>query len=221
MTKIAISLLSADFARLGEDVNAALAAGADVIHFDVMDHHFVPNLSFGTIPCQALRDYGITAEIDVHLMVEHPEDYILPFAKAGASRLTFHPETVGNPDATLTKIRDAGMEAGLVFNPDQAITLSDEQLCSLDLILLMSVFPGFAGQTFIPSTFEKIRRLRTRLNQHQTIPYLGVDGGIKVDNIMAVTQAGADYCVVGSGLFSAKNYRERLKELRSQIEATK
>ena len=217
---ISASILSADFSRLGEDSSAVLAAGADAIHFDVMDHHFVPNLSFGAIPCKALRDYGVTAEIDVHLMVDAPEAYIEPFATAGASRLTFHPEVVENPIATLQKIRAAGMQAGLAFNPDKPITLDDEQLASLDLILLMSVFPGFGGQRFMQDTLEKIQQTRQRLDALHANTLLAVDGGIKADNIAIASQAGANYFVVGSGLFSADNYAERMQALRTNIETT-
>lgn len=215
---IAASILSADFANLGKDTSDVLKAGANAVHFDVMDHHFVPNLSFGAIPCDALRKFGITAEIDVHLMVDAPENYIEPFAKAGASRLTFHPETVKNPEIILQKIRDAGMEAGLSFNPDKPINISDELLCSLDLILIMSVFPGFGGQSFIKETLEKIKDTRKRLDKHNATTHLAVDGGIKIDNIGDVAHAGANYFVVGSGLFSAENYEERIKELQNAIE---
>ncbi|MCB1827065.1 MAG: ribulose-phosphate 3-epimerase [Coxiellaceae bacterium] len=219
MTKkiIAASILSADFANLGKDTEAVLSAGADTVHFDVMDHHFVPNLSFGAIPCNALRKFGITAEIDVHLMVDSPENYIEPFEKAGASRLTFHPETVDNPEAVIKKIRDAGMEAGLAFNPDKPVTISDELLCSLDFILIMSVFPGFGGQSFIEDTLDKIKETRARLDKYKAKTYLAVDGGIKVDNIGKVAQAGANYFVVGSGLFAADDYVERVVALRQAL----
>lgn len=211
---ISASILSANFAKLGEDTKAALDGGADAVHFDVMDHHFVPNLSFGAIPCKALRDFGITAEIDVHLMVDTPENYIEPFQKAGATRLTFHPETVDDVETVLQKIRDAGMEAGLAFNPDKAVNISDELLCSLDLILIMSVFPGFGGQAFIEDTLDKIKETRARLDKHNAKTHLAVDGGIKVDNIGKVAKAGANYFVVGSGLFSAEGYVERVNALK-------
>lgn len=217
---IAASILSADFANLGEDTAEALQAGANAVHFDVMDHHFVPNLSFGTIPCKALRNFGITAEIDVHLMVDHPEQYIEPFAEAGASRLTFHPETVDKPEMVLQKIRDAGMEAGLSFNPDKSINISDTLLSSLDLILIMSVFPGFGGQAFIRDTLTKIKETRVRLDQQNAKTHLAVDGGVKIENIGEVAQAGANYFVVGSGLFSAENYAERIKALQKTIAST-
>lgn len=215
---IAASILSADFANLGEDTADALQAGANAVHFDVMDHHFVPNLSFGTIPCKALRKFGITAEIDVHLMVDHPEQYIEPFAEAGASRLTFHPETVDDPERVLQKIRDAGLQAGLSFNPDKPVDISDALLCSLDLILIMSVFPGFAGQSFIKDTLTKLKETRARLDQQNAKTHLAVDGGIKIENIGDVARAGANYFVVGSGLFSAENYAERIKALQEAIQ---
>lgn len=214
---ISASILSANFATLGEDTKAVLDAGADAIHFDVMDHHFVPNLSFGAIPCKALRDFGIDAEIDVHLMVDAPENYIEAFSKAGATRLTFHPETVKNPEEVIQKIKAAGMKAGLAFNPDKPVSISDEFLCSLDLILIMSVFPGFGGQAFIEETIEKINETRQRLNQHNAKTYLAVDGGIKVDNIGKVANAGANYFVVGSGLFAAEDYTQRVNELKAEI----
>ena len=214
---IAASILAADFANLGQDTQDALDAGVDTIHFDVMDHHFVPNLSFGAIPCKALRDFGISAEIDVHLMVDVPANYIESFAKAGATRLTFHPETVKNPEDVLKKIRAAGMEAGLAFNPDKSVDISDELLTSLDLILIMSVFPGFGGQVFIKETLSKITETRARLAKYQAKTYLAVDGGIKVENITQVARAGANYFVVGSGLFSAENYAERVDQLKNAI----
>lgn len=214
---ISASILSADFANLGNDSKSALDAGADAIHFDVMDHHFVPNLSFGAIPCKALRNFGITAEIDVHLMVENPESYIKPFADAAATRLTFHPETVKNKNDVLQKIRDAGLEAGLAFNPDKPIDITDEELASLDLILIMSVFPGFGGQSFIEHTKDKIIETRQRLDKLNAKTILAVDGGIKIDNIGEVARAGANYFVVGSGLFSSNNYHERIDELRKAL----
>lgn len=214
---ISASILSANFADLGNDSMAALKAGVDAIHFDVMDHHFVPNLSFGAIPCKALRDFGINAEIDVHLMVDEPENYIEPFAKAGASRLTFHPETVKDPAVVLDKIRQAGMEAGLAFNPDKPIAISDELLASLDLILIMSVFPGFGGQSFIEETKEKMRETRQRLDRMNAKTHLAVDGGVKASNIGEIAETGATYFVVGSGLFSADDYNERVQQLRDAL----
>jgi len=215
---ISASILSANFADLGNDSIAALDAGVNEIHLDVMDHHFVPNLSFGTIPCQALRDFGITTEIDVHLMVDEPENYIEVFAKAGATRLTFHPETTNNPDIVLQKIKDAGMEVGLAFNPDKPIAIPDALLASLDLVLIMSVFPGFGGQSFIKETLGKIKETRQRLNQLDSDTLIAVDGGVKINNIGDVANAGANYFVVGSGLFSADNYVERVKQLRDALQ---
>ena len=212
---LAASILSADFARLGEECRNALDAGADVIHFDVMDHHFVPNLTFGSHICDALRKYGITAEIDVHLMVTNPEDYVLPFAKAGANRLTFHPETVSDILSTCKKIHDAGMQAGLAFNPDKPIHFPEKIFADIDMILLMSVFAGFGRQKFMTDSIQKITDTKKLMTQHNSKILLGVDGGIKVDNIASVVNAGANFIVIGSGLFDAENYAERVKELRS------
>ncbi len=212
---LAASILSADFARLGEECQNVLAAGADVIHFDVMDHHFVPNLTFGAHICDALRKYGITAEIDVHLMVTNPEDYILPFAKAGANRLTFHPETVSDVSSACRKIHDAGMQAGLAFNPDKPVLADEELLTEIDMILLMSVFAGFGGQQFITDSIQKISDTRKLVQEHNPKILLGVDGGIKTDNIASVVNAGANFIVIGSGLFDTDNYEERVKTLRA------
>jgi len=214
---ISASILSADFANLGKEASDVIAAGVDAIHFDVMDHHFVPNLSFGAIVCKALRNADITATIDVHLMVDSPEHYIEPFAKAGASLLTFHPETVKDVEGTLKKIRETGMKTGLAFNPDKPINVSDDILASLDMLLIMSVYPGFGGQAFIKESLEKIRQTRERLEKIKAKPYLAVDGGVKINNIADVAQAGADFFVVGSGLFSENNYIEQVKALRDAI----
>lgn len=215
--KLAASILSADFARLGEDCDNILTSGADVIHFDVMDHHFVPNLTFGAHICSALRNYGILAEIDVHLMVTNPEDYIVPFAKAGANRLTFHPETVNNISDTCKKIHDAGMQAGLAFNPDKPILHAEKILSEIDMILIMSVFAGFGGQAFIPDSITKIANTKQLISQQDANIILGVDGGIKADNIANVVNAGADFIVMGSGLFSASNYLERVTQIRNAL----
>lgn len=215
---IAASILSADFASLGKEVEDILKAGANVIHFDVMDHHFVPNLSFGSIICSALRKYGITAPIDVHLMVTDPEKYIIPFAKAGANRLTFHPETVSDVKALCDKIHDADMQAGLAFNPDKEIQLSKEILSHIDMILIMSVFPGFGGQSFIQNVFEKIKFTRQLIDDNNPKILLGIDGGIKLDNFAEVVKNGANFIVIGSGLFETNHYAERIKQFREQID---
>ncbi len=214
---IAASILAADFAHLAEDVNAVLAAGADTIHFDVMDHHFVPNLSFGADICSALRRAGIKAFIDVHLMVTDPAAYIESFAKAGADLITFHPETVSDVAAVVSQIRQADLQVGLVFNPDKPVQIADAILSQLDMILLMSVFPGFGGQSLMPEVLGKARGVRDWLDSTTYTGRLAIDGGVKVENIVSAAQAGIDYFVVGSGLFAADDYRERLLALRAGI----
>lgn len=215
---ISASILSADFCHLGEDVRQALRAGADHIHFDVMDHHYVPNLSFGSVVCESLRKNGITAPIDVHLMVENPERYFEAFAKAGANLITFHPETVLDTKATLQILRDLNLQTGLAFNPNQALDIEDDILSMLDMILIMTVTPGFGGQSFNESCVEKIRQTRERLNKTGSEAWLGVDGGIKIETAKKVADAGADFFVIGSGLFHASNYAEYLKQFRTHIQ---
>ena len=211
---LSASILAADLAHLNQDVTAALAAGIDAIHFDVMDHHFVPNLSFGACICQSLRNSGITAPIDVHLMVDNPTHYIAPFAEAGANLLSFHPETVKDVSATIDQITQAGMQAGLVFNPDKPVNIAPEILTKIDLVLLMAVYPGFSGQTFIDTTIAKIKTTRELLTQHSSPAKLGVDGGVKIDNCAQIITAGADFLVIGSGLFAAENYQTQVQAFR-------
>ena len=214
---IAPSILSADFARLGEEVRNVLAAGADVVHFDVMDNHYVPNLTIGPLVCEALRKHGITAPIDVHLMVK-PVDRIIPdFAKAGASYITFHPEASEHIDRTLGLIRENGCKSGLVFNPATPLHYLDHVLDKVDMVLLMSVNPGFGGQSFIPSTLPKIAAVRQIIDRSGRDIRLEVDGGIKVDNIGAVAAAGADTFVAGSAIFNAKDYAATIAQMRERI----
>lgn len=214
---IAPSILSADFARLGEEVDTVLAAGADVVHFDVMDNHFVPNLTIGPMVCQALRKHGVTAPIDVHLMVE-PVDRIIPdFAKAGASIITFHPEASTHIDRTLQMIRDEGCQAGLVFNPATPLHYLDYVMDKVDVILLMSVNPGFGGQSFIPATYDKIREVRKRIDVSGRQIRLEVDGGVKVDNIGEIARAGADMFVAGSAIFNQDDYAKVIADMRGQL----
>ena len=214
---IAPSILSADFARLGDDVKAVLDAGTDVVHFDVMDNHYVPNLTIGPMVCQALRNYGITADIDVHLMVK-PVDRIVPdFAKAGASIITFHPEASEHVDRTLQLIKECGCKAGLVFNPATPLHYLDHVMDKLDVILLMSVNPGFGGQSFIPSTLDKLRQVRARIDASGFDIRLEVEGGVKVDNIAEIAAAGADMFVAGSAIFGKPDYKAVVDEMRAEL----
>ncbi len=214
---IAPSILSADFARLGEDVAQVLAAGADVVHFDVMDNHYVPNLTIGPMVCQALRNYGIQAPIDVHLMVK-PVDRIIPdFAKAGASLITFHPEASEHLDRSLQLIKDHGCQAGLVFNPATPLHYLDYVLDKLDVILLMSVNPGFGGQSFIPGTLDKLRQVRRLIDASGRDIRLEIDGGVKVDNIRAIAEAGADMFVAGSAIFGQPDYKAVIDQMRAEL----
>ena len=215
---IAPSILSADFARLGDDVNAVLDAGADIVHFDVMDNHFVPNLTIGPMICDALRNHGIEAPIDVHLMVE-PVDRIIPdFAKAGASYITFHPEASRHPDRSLGLIREQGCKAGLVFNPATPLDWLEYVIDKVDMVLLMSVNPGFGGQKFILSALDKLRQARNIIDNSGLDIRLEIDGGVKIDNIGEIAAAGADTFVAGSAIFGSDDYAATIDAMKGEIE---
>jgi ribulose-phosphate 3-epimerase len=214
---IAPSILSADFARLGEEVTNVLAMGADIVHFDVMDNHYVPNLTIGPLVCEALRKHGVTAPIDVHLMVK-PVDRIIPdFAKAGATYITFHPEGSEHIDRSLQLIRDCGCKSGLVFNPATPLDYLKYVLDKVDMILLMSVNPGFGGQSFIPATLAKLREARQMINDSGRDIRLEIDGGVKVDNIREIAAAGADTFVAGSAIFNTPDYKVTIDKMRAEL----
>ena len=220
-TVIAPSILSANFARLGEEVDAVLRAGADWVHFDVMDNHYVPNLTIGPLVCEALRKHGVTAPIDVHLMVE-PVDRIIPdFAAAGASLISFHPEASRHVHRTLQLIKSLGCQAGLVLNPATPVEFLDYALDELDLVLLMSVNPGFGGQAFIPSVLEKLRAVRKRIDASGRSIRLEIDGGVKPENIAEIARAGADTFVAGSAIFSKPDYASVVAEMKAAVAAVR
>tara|TARA_B100001123_G_scaffold450986_1_gene625747 strand:+ start:2900 stop:3568 length:669 start_codon:yes stop_codon:yes gene_type:complete len=214
---LAPSILSADFARLGEEVDSVLNAGADWVHFDVMDNHYVPNLTIGPMVCSALRDYGVNAPIDVHLMVKPVDSLIEDFAKAGATYITFHPEASEHVDRSLQLIKKCGCKTGLVLNPATSLSLLENCWDKLDMVLLMSVNPGFGGQNFIPSVLNKISTLRQSIDDKNLNIRLEVDGGIKLDNIAEVSKAGADTFVSGSAIFGEKNYQEVISKMRQSL----
>ncbi|MDO8268593.1 MAG: ribulose-phosphate 3-epimerase [Moraxellaceae bacterium] len=218
---IAPSILSADFARLGADVDKVLAAGADVVHFDVMDNHYVPNLTIGPMVCKALRKYGVTAPIDVHLMVKPVDRLIGDFIEAGATWITFHPEASDHIDRSLALIRSAGCKAGLVFNPATPLHHMDHVMDKLDMVLLMSVNPGFGGQSFIPGTLPKLREARARIEASGLPIRLEVDGGVGVKNIREIAEAGADTFVAGSAIFNAPDYAEVVRQMRAELAQVK
>ncbi|MFP5429931.1 MAG: ribulose-phosphate 3-epimerase [Gammaproteobacteria bacterium] len=214
---IAPSILSADFARLGEDVDKVLAAGADIVHFDVMDNHYVPNLTIGPMVCKALRKYGVTAPVDVHLMVKPVDRIIADFIEAGATYITFHPEASDHIDRSLALIKSAGCKAGLVFNPATPLHHMDHVMDKLDMVLLMSVNPGFGGQSFIPGTLAKLREARAKIDASGLPIRLEVDGGVGVKNIREIAEAGADTFVAGSAIFNAPDYAEVVRQMRAEL----
>ncbi len=215
---IAPSILSANFARLGEEVDNVLAAGADVVHFDVMDNHYVPNLTIGPMVCEALRKHGVTAPIDVHLMVSPVDDLIRMFIDAGASYITFHPEASNHVDRSLQLIRDGGCKAGLVFNPATPLSHMDYVMDKLDMVLLMSVNPGFGGQKFIPGTLDKLKEARKKIDASNYNIRLEIDGGVKTDNIREIAEAGADTFVAGSTIFNTPDYKATIDAMREELE---
>tara|TARA_B110000967_G_scaffold121161_1_gene123769 strand:+ start:4061 stop:4735 length:675 start_codon:yes stop_codon:yes gene_type:complete len=218
---IAPSILSANFAKLGEEVDSVLAAGADMVHFDVMDNHYVPNLTMGPLVCEALRSHGVTAPIDVHLMVK-PVDRIIPdFAKAGASYITFHPEASEHIDRTIGLIKENGCKAGLVFNPATSLNYLEHVIDELDIVLLMSVNPGFGGQSFIASSLNKLKSVRKLIDDRGLNTRLEIDGGVKVENIQEIAAAGADTFVAGSSIFSNANYKSTIDKMRLEIAMAK
>ena len=219
--KIAPSILSADFARLGQEVDDVLAAGADIIHFDVMDNHYVPNLTIGPMVCKALRQYGVTAPIDVHLMVSPVDRIIGDFADAGATYITFHPEASQHVDRSLQLIRDAGCKAGLVFNPATTLDAASYVIDKLDMLLLMSVNPGFGGQSFIPSTLSKLAEARELIDSVEREIRLEVDGGVGISNIAAIAAAGADTFVAGSAIFNSDDYASAIAQMRLELSKAK
>jgi ribulose-phosphate 3-epimerase len=216
---IAPSILSADFARLGEEVDRVLAAGADIVHFDVMDNHYVPNLTIGPMVCKALRQYGIKAPIDVHLMVKPVDRLIGDFIEAGASYITFHPEASEHIDRSLELVKAGGCQCGLVFNPTTSLSYLDYVMDKIDMVLIMSINPGFGGQSFIPKTFDKIRAARQMIDASGRDIRLEIDGGVKVDNIGAIAAAGIDTFVAGSAIFGAEDYATTIAAMRREIAA--
>ncbi len=216
---IAPSILSADFARLGEEVDAVLEAGADIVHFDVMDNHYVPNLTIGPMVCEALRKYGVTAPIDVHLMVRPVDRIIGDFIDAGATYITFHPEGTDHVDRSLDLVRAGGCKTGLVFNPTTSLSYLDYVMDKIDMVLIMSINPGFGGQKFIPGTLDKLKQVRERIDASGRDIRLEIDGGVKVDNIAEIAASGADTFVAGSAIFGSDDYAKTISQMKSQIQA--